>query len=361
MSGLWLECLVLVQFQNDEGEDEKGMTTQSLKEDGRPADQWYWDDWFSSFDVRLCSLAARGLWIDMLGIMFKAEIRGTLTINGKQIDGKILAKIVRDTEQNINTYIRELEDNKVFSRLEDGTIINRRMFNKSKRKEEISQVRSEAGKKGAEVRWQSDDNKNDKNITKEKAKMATSSSTPSSTSKDKNHKNDSSRPKYKYSDDHFAIANLLKDAIEIRVPKYKLKGKDYLERWANEVRLMEENREATLIELRRIISWIFNESDFWFRNILSMEKLREKFGQLWANMEGSRPKRDVVGLSTKKPTKEQDVRYEEAKKKRIELEEKYRPEIEKARKDGDMKAIGGIGKKINNEMAEWSRKTERKT
>lgn len=61
---------------------------ESYKEDARPAQQWYWDDWFSAFDVRLCSLAARGLWFDMLGIMWKAEIRGTLTVNGKQIDSK---------------------------------------------------------------------------------------------------------------------------------------------------------------------------------------------------------------------------------------------------------------------------------
>jgi hypothetical protein len=130
--------------------------TQSLKEDGRPATLWFWDDWFSSFDVRACSLAARGLWMDMLGIMARSEIIGTLTINGKQIDSTTLAKIAGTSEADIETSLSELEGNRVFSRLPDGTIVNRRMFNGSQRKEMISKIKAAAGKKGAEARWQSD-------------------------------------------------------------------------------------------------------------------------------------------------------------------------------------------------------------
>ena len=89
---------------------------ESYKEDSRPAQQWYWDDWFSAFDVRLCSLTARGLWIDMLGIMFKAEIRGTLTVNGKKINSKTIAKIVGASEANIDGLLKELERHDVFSR-----------------------------------------------------------------------------------------------------------------------------------------------------------------------------------------------------------------------------------------------------
>lgn len=150
------------------------MNTNSYKEDGRPADQWYWDDWFSAFDVRLCSLAARGLWIDMLGIMFKAEIRGTLTINGKQVDSKKLAKIAGDTIAKIKDLLQELEEQNVFSRLEDNTVVCRRMFRQSGKQDQISQIRSIAGKKGADARWQTDG--------KPMAKMAASSPSPSSTS-----------------------------------------------------------------------------------------------------------------------------------------------------------------------------------
>jgi len=130
--------------------------TQSLKEDGRPATLWFWDDWFSSFDVRACSLAARGLWMDMLGIMARAEIMGTFTINGKQVDGMTLARIAGITEAETERPLAELEENRVFSRLQDGTIINRRMFEVSQRKEMISKIKAAAGKKGAEARWQTD-------------------------------------------------------------------------------------------------------------------------------------------------------------------------------------------------------------
>ena len=149
---------------------------ESYKEDGRPAQQWYWDDWFSAFDVRLCSLAARGLWIDMLGIMFKAEIRGTLTVNGKKIHSKTIAKITGASIVNVERLLKELERHDVFSKLEDDTIICRRMFRKSGRKDQISKIRSESGKKGAEKRWQKMPN------------MATTTSsptpTPTSSSKD---------------------------------------------------------------------------------------------------------------------------------------------------------------------------------
>jgi len=145
---------------------------ESYKEDGRPAQQWYWGDWFSAFDVRLCSLEARGLWIDMLGIMFQSEVRGTLTINGKKVNSKTMAKIVGESEIKITKLWQKLEAKKVFSRLEDGTIICRRMYRESTKKEGLSKIRSEAGKKGAEKRWQQD--------SKDKAKIAPSSSTPSS-------------------------------------------------------------------------------------------------------------------------------------------------------------------------------------
>jgi len=142
------------------------LTTQSLKEDARPSQQWYWDTWFSSHDVQSCSMAAQGLWINMLGIMFVSEIRGTLTINGIQMDNKSIAKRFRLPLKEVNKLITELENQQAFSRLEDGTIISRRMYRDSKRKEELSRIRAKAGKKGMQRRWKQTDNKpNNKKIT----------------------------------------------------------------------------------------------------------------------------------------------------------------------------------------------------
>jgi len=154
---------------------------ESYKEDGRPAQQWYWDDWFSSHDVQSCSFAAQGLWINLLGIMFTSEIRGTLTINGIQMDNNAIAKRFGDSITNINKMITELEEARVFSRLSDGTIISRRMYRESKKKKQISQIRSEAGKKGMTKRWQKGNNKK---ITKITAPSPSSSPTPTVTPKD---------------------------------------------------------------------------------------------------------------------------------------------------------------------------------
>ena len=178
---------------------------ESYKEDGRPAQQWYWDDWFSAFDVRLCSLAARGLWIDMLGIMWKAKPRGALIINEKPADNKMLSRVVNATKTEVEKLLHELETENVFSRLEDGTIICRRMYYAAIGEKTLSETRADAGRKGAEKRWQKQwqtDGKNgkamakgngkpmakitevedSKPITGKMAKMAASSSTPSSTS-----------------------------------------------------------------------------------------------------------------------------------------------------------------------------------
>lgn len=130
---------------------------KTLKEEHRPADLWFWDNWFASHDVKLCSLAAQGLWTNMLGIMRAGAIKGTLTVNGVPLGSKELAKIVGVLNvEEIERLLVELEYYQVFSRLENGIIINRRMYRESA----IRQARAEAGKRGG--------------LSKQKAKQNTS-------------------------------------------------------------------------------------------------------------------------------------------------------------------------------------------
>jgi len=70
------------------------------REDKNPWVKWYWSDWLSAHDLRACSLAARGLWVEMLAIMARASIKGTLALNGKVLDSKMLAKIVGESPVN---------------------------------------------------------------------------------------------------------------------------------------------------------------------------------------------------------------------------------------------------------------------
>jgi hypothetical protein len=89
--------------------------------------KFYPTDWQSDPALRVCSLAARGLWAEMLFIMHKAEPYGFLVINGKPVTPKQLAVLVGAPQRDVEAYLKELEDNGVPSRDEHGTIYSRRM------------------------------------------------------------------------------------------------------------------------------------------------------------------------------------------------------------------------------------------
>ena len=136
------------------------MTKRSDRQDGRPSFQFYPGDWWRDTGVRIYSLAARGLWMDMLCIMFDASRRGYLLANGKQMSSTMLAARVGVSDVEVTALIAELEDAGVFSRLKDGTIYNRRMV----RDADISAKRSEAGKVGGHAK--ADKQKSGKRLAK---------------------------------------------------------------------------------------------------------------------------------------------------------------------------------------------------
>lgn len=87
--------------------------------------------------------------MEMLNIMWKAPIRGTLTMIGnqanvKQVSSKALARKVGSDEQTVEELLSELEANGVFSTLDSGTIYNRRMY----RQAQANLKRAESGRKG---------------------------------------------------------------------------------------------------------------------------------------------------------------------------------------------------------------------
>ncbi len=83
-------------------------------------------DWRADPSLRMCSIAARGLWIEMLCVMHEATPRGTLRVNGKTVSDKQLAILAGCS--NIGALLQELEEAGVFSREPDGTIFSRRMM-----------------------------------------------------------------------------------------------------------------------------------------------------------------------------------------------------------------------------------------
>jgi len=87
--------------------------------------------------------------------------------------------------------------------------------------------------------------------------------------------------KKKCSEKYSELAVFLEKKIKERLPRHKFQGKVYLENWANTFRIMVEKKEANEDEIRKLIIWIFDKSDFWYRNILSADKLRKQFARLW--------------------------------------------------------------------------------
>lgn len=89
--------------------------------------KFYPADWRQDPALRMCSLAARGLWIEILCLMWQAEPRGSLRINGRQVTAKQLAPLVGTSQKEAEALVAELEETGVFSRDNDGTMFSRRM------------------------------------------------------------------------------------------------------------------------------------------------------------------------------------------------------------------------------------------
>lgn len=112
----------------------------------RPAFQFYPADWRKDMALQSCSVAARGLWVDMLCIAHECEPYGHLTVNGKPMTPAQIGRHTGLTERECSKLVAELEEAGVLSRADDGAIFSRRMV----RDEEIRQSRAEGGKAGSE-------------------------------------------------------------------------------------------------------------------------------------------------------------------------------------------------------------------
>lgn len=106
--------------------------------------KFYPSDWRGDAKLRMCSIAARGLWLEMLAIAHEADEYGYVTINGKAPTNSQLAKMVGEDESWVTQWVTELENSGIFSRTSDGVIYSRRMVRDYKKAE----VSRENGKNG---------------------------------------------------------------------------------------------------------------------------------------------------------------------------------------------------------------------
>ncbi len=110
----------------------------------RPSFQFYPSDWLRDTALRSCSIAARGLWMDMICFMHEGTPYGYLKVNHKVILSANLAAMVGVTPEVSTELIDELADAGVVQVDADGVMFSRRMV----RDEELRLVRSAGGKLG---------------------------------------------------------------------------------------------------------------------------------------------------------------------------------------------------------------------
>lgn len=92
-----------------------------------PWSKFFWSDWESDQGLRLCSLAAQGLWMRMLCVCARHDPKGYLSINGNPLKVDAIARLAGVAETEAETLVAELELNGVFSRNRSGCIYSRRM------------------------------------------------------------------------------------------------------------------------------------------------------------------------------------------------------------------------------------------
>ena len=102
-------------------------------------------DWRGDQALRAVSIAARGLWIDMICIMHEAVPYGHLKLGRKTIDAPMLAHMVNTPVDEVEQLLAELKKASVYARTPRGVIYSRRMV-KDARLREI-------GRKFAQKRW----------------------------------------------------------------------------------------------------------------------------------------------------------------------------------------------------------------
>ena len=111
----------------------------------RPWLKFFPSDWRSDPRLRMCSLAARGLWIDLVCYMHEGEPYGHLTIDGVPPSLAAVAALLGRPLREVKQALAELEQHGVFDRAKNGAIVSRRLVRDN--------LRAEEGREYVSRRW----------------------------------------------------------------------------------------------------------------------------------------------------------------------------------------------------------------
>lgn len=95
--------------------------------------KFFWSDWAADPALRVCSLAAQGLWMRMLCIAAEADPTGYVTVNRRALGVTDIARLAGVTETECEPLLAELDRNGVFSRTRSGAIYSRRLVRDAKK------------------------------------------------------------------------------------------------------------------------------------------------------------------------------------------------------------------------------------
>lgn len=236
--------------------------------------------------LRAVSSASRGLWIDMLCLMWESARRGFLVHpTGRLVTTEQLARMTGNSVDDTTGMLNELEDCGVVSRNKDGILYSRRI----ERDERKRQKCVEAGKRGGNPALMGEDKGGVKSDAKgEVNQNPTPSSSPSSSSSISSSEERESAvaalpladspqaQKQKWTKRDMENATRLRDQILAIDPLYVHGAKDgtvALEKWADEFRLIRERDNRSQEDISFVLSH-FPDDDFWSKNIRSPGALR---------------------------------------------------------------------------------------
>lgn len=106
--------------------------------------KFYTSDWRADPRLKMCSPAARGMWIEMICLMHEATPYGQLLIHGQSPNVAQLASLTGIQVAECSDLVAELERNGVFSRTREGVIYSRKLV----RMEAKTALARKVGKKG---------------------------------------------------------------------------------------------------------------------------------------------------------------------------------------------------------------------
>lgn len=121
-----------------------------------PAIQFYPGDWLSSREVRLLSAAARGVWIDLLCLMWNAPRRGYLEAKeGVPMPMEDVSILIGVDKKTLIAAIAEMEQRNTYSVDSNGVLFCRRMVRDEERRaaqSEVNRQNARFGKLGGRPR-----------------------------------------------------------------------------------------------------------------------------------------------------------------------------------------------------------------